>query len=499
MKGLAQRLLLATLVGVILARPAEAFDTGHHFDLTGAALVSEGFTPAAVRHAQIGNWVTDYLNLPLVAEPAVIAQFDKLHFDDLPTDDAVRAQWRALVANTRGATEAAARAEDPEAILALLGMSVHAVQDFYSHSNWVELHPRAAAGPFRTATYFADPLGETLPLVTSAHPDHADEPWQAHGDYYHGMNKDSCVRAGWDEAYVFADAATREWVAAMRGWAEGVAPGSWEAVRSWRPGFSGHRDLKRQVVAAHRLSAWGSLGAVSQLGLVRRMIPTGIDGHWKGNGSGSLVGTLLATLGSASPRASSVTAKAILLAPVITSGMATPGDRGGENSTFDRAAAGPQTDVPPRPMAGKAIIVRTLAVRATHPGLDPFSRPDFYARVTIGKQTFVEATQLDRSAITPAWSAIAIVPANQRRLPLSYALWDQDYPDPDDRVAITPGSGVLRCWLDPATGEVGGLPPGVRAEPGPDGAVDLLAQGPDAELRVRVAVVGLTTAPRPGN
>ena len=66
MPRMANQLLVAALAWTALACPAAAFDTGHHFDLTRSALAAEGFSRAATRHVQVGNWVTDYLNVPEV-------------------------------------------------------------------------------------------------------------------------------------------------------------------------------------------------------------------------------------------------------------------------------------------------------------------------------------------------------------------------------------------------------------------------------------------------
>jgi len=43
--------------------------------------------------------------------------------------------------------------QDPVTWLAVIGLSLKAVQDFYSNSNWVELHPRANCSCFNAQTY----------------------------------------------------------------------------------------------------------------------------------------------------------------------------------------------------------------------------------------------------------------------------------------------------------------------------------------------------------
>ncbi len=484
---------LALAAVLALAQPAAAFDTGHHFDLTAAALVEQGFGGPAVRQAQIANWVTDYLNTPVYPDQTLARQFDLMHFDDLPSDAAVRARWAGTVANTRRVVEAAAARDDAEGVLTALGMTLHAVQDFYSHSNWVEAHPRGPDGAYRTETFFSDPM-PGVPLRTSMHPDRAAVPEQAHGDYYRGMNKDSHVRRGWSEAYVFAHAGTREWVNAVRGWAEAKRPGIWSACASWRPGEALERDLRRQVVVARRLSSWGSFGYLSNFAFVRQVVPTGVDGHWKGNGSGSFVGTILTAIGGPSPRSSVVADRAIALAPQLVEGLArwnTP-----PRVIALLAATGGGGGVDGHPLDGRAVVVRTLAVRALRRGLDLVGPPDLYSRITVAGQPFVEAPQIDRDASTPAWAALAVVPRGTRRVPIEYALFDQDFPARDDKVDLT-ATGALRFWYEPATGRVGGLPAGARVEPsrGGDGVI-VTVQGRDAEVRLRLT--GARLAPASG-
>lgn len=489
MRRVAPPLALAAVLA--LAQPAAAFDTGHHFDLTAAALAEQGFGRPAVRQAQIANWVTDYLNTPVYPDQTLARRFDLLHFDDLPNDAAVRARWMGTVANTRRVVEAAAAQGDAEGVLTALGMTLHAVQDFYSHSNWTEAHPREPGGAYRTETFFSDPMPGML-LRTSMHPDRAATPEQAHGDYFRGMNKDSHVRRGWSEAYVFAHAGSREWVGAVRGWAEAVRPGIWAACSAWRPDAEAERDSRRQIVVARRLSSFGSFGALSNFAFVRQVVPTGVDGHWKGNGSGSFVGTLLAAIGGPSPRSSAVATRAIALAPPLVEGLArwnTP-----PRVMAMIAANGGGGGISGISLEGRAVVVRTLAVRALTAGIDPVGAPDLYSRVAVGGQTFIEAPQRDRDASTPAWAALALVPPGTRRVPIAYALFDEDYPDTDDPVALT-AAGPLRFWYEPATGRVGGLPADARVEPSRvDEGVIVTVRGRDAEVRLRLTSARLAPA-----
>jgi len=77
--------------------------------------------------------------------------------------------------------------------------------------------------------------------------------------------------------------------------------------------------------------------------------------------------------------------------------------------------------------------------------IDPGGRADFFARITIAGQTFVEAMQLDRSDVSPAWTTIKFVPSSAAAsVPIRYELWDEDggVAGDDDHCDINPGRGA---------------------------------------------------------
>jgi hypothetical protein len=148
----------------LLAKPAFAFDTGHHSDLTKEALQDQGFGETAIQTVQVQNWLVDYFS----SSPTSSIEGDvaKLHFDNLFTTEQIRNYWGRLTVNTRSAVQQAAREKDTLKLLTILGISLHAVQDFYSHSNWVETHPRSTSGPYRPETWFDSPQGLAYTRVT---------------------------------------------------------------------------------------------------------------------------------------------------------------------------------------------------------------------------------------------------------------------------------------------------------------------------------------------
>lgn len=62
----------------------------------------------------------------------------KLHFDDLTSTEAIVSAWRRYAQGTVAGLVWAASKNDVAAGQQILGVSVHAVQDFYSHSNWLD-------------------------------------------------------------------------------------------------------------------------------------------------------------------------------------------------------------------------------------------------------------------------------------------------------------------------------------------------------------------------
>jgi len=197
-----KRMILTLFFFLLLAKPAFAFDTGHHSDLTKEALQDQGFGETAIQTVQVQNWLVDYFS----SSPTSSIEGDvaKLHFDNLFTTEQIRNYWGRLSVNTRSAVQQAAREKDTLKLLTILGISLHAVQDFYSHSNWVETHPRSTTGPYRPETWFdSPPVPSSSRLYTGSYPKLRPEAVVLHGDYTSGLNKDSYVRPNWEKAKPF--------------------------------------------------------------------------------------------------------------------------------------------------------------------------------------------------------------------------------------------------------------------------------------------------------
>ena len=254
-----------------LPAPARAFDTGPHADLTRDALTAEGFSPASASIAAVDNWLVDYYTNPdknpysghanaLIGVTRLglareswpqhwVLAARRLHFDstrrslempDLSKTAGIEQEWQRLMWTTRyRQLHFAAQRNDPLQVLAVIGITLHAVQDFYTHSNWVEGRARgdgpdgpavAALGYGQTPTWFDVPpevrretlVGdrEVYTGVPGVPRDRGHGHWRSNGNenLNDGLNKDWAGRPKFEAAYVTAYFASRQWVRAMRTW-----------------------------------------------------------------------------------------------------------------------------------------------------------------------------------------------------------------------------------------------------------------------------------------
>ncbi|TGO05228.1 hypothetical protein [Serinibacter arcticus] len=157
----------------------------HHEDLTREAAAAQGFDDgAATVLAFHATYVDHYLLNPLWlasggparvrAARAVRADLETLHFDDLDGPEAVQRAWRRYLGGTVCALLWAAHGDlgvpgqgpTAERRTALarqaVGLGLHAVQDFASHSTWIDDPARRG----RTWWEWRDAGGDTTDVVT---------------------------------------------------------------------------------------------------------------------------------------------------------------------------------------------------------------------------------------------------------------------------------------------------------------------------------------------
>jgi hypothetical protein len=446
------------LTALALTNSAVAFDTAPHYDLTRTVLAERAFSDRAIKIAQVENWLTDYYSSSPTISKSKRAELEKLHFDNLYTTEEVGNYWARFVANVKNATRKAALESDEAALLATLAMSLHAVQDFYAHSNWVETHPRLSSDAYRTETFLSAPPGPGVRIFTGRYP--ADRKLapnggpvpagtEIHGDYRSGLNHDSPVRAGWDAAYVFAYAASHELVEMIEKWSEEARPGFWKKTRDPAVSADDLAKLEFDLKAAQNLSMWIKV--------------KGADGHWKGDKSG--LARFFDTFTSKwVGKDSSVFARQM---------------RDGKISGLLAEELYGQTGAPPLPKTGRfalrrrAVLVRTLLIGETdtgkfEPAIDPSGRADFYAIFTIGGQLYRERVIQDAKEAREPWFAIHFVDQQSASVPLKIAVFDEDDWDSggkykDDEIDINPASGkkglelVFRMAGGALSGDVAGI------------------------------------------
>lgn len=227
-----------------------AFDTKWHADATRLAMDQNGFSSDARLLCQFTNYLTDYFsaadmevvyhrlppNVPKGGTNGLqgidMGDVARMHFDALTSHAQVEHQWRTLEANTKAALVKWAAAPSvksgyrPVVLMTILGASLHAVQDFYSHSNWLK-RAKSVAGV--SPMWFDVPEKERLALdiKTGWYPDGSKS-----GVLYHQEeNKDSTGRMLNREAFEVATRASADWVRRI---VEGTPEVPWDTLKAWK-------------------------------------------------------------------------------------------------------------------------------------------------------------------------------------------------------------------------------------------------------------------------
>jgi hypothetical protein len=230
-------MVVVTMAAILsTARPALAFDTWWHALVTQEAAEANGYSADARQAMQVENYLVDVyaalgindvenaigLSIKAASGREVLAKMiflvpepadDFLHFDALYSRAEIIANWNMLKKNTLAVLHKYAPRTDLAshirmiALCTALGASLHMVQDFYSHSNWVELW--AERGGAIPTFWSADPaILNTMMLHTGAFPDGSSPPHPNHAD----VNKDNSSRPENGRAVLTAKLASIEWL-----------------------------------------------------------------------------------------------------------------------------------------------------------------------------------------------------------------------------------------------------------------------------------------------
>ena len=254
-------LLVATALLLVMPAPASAFDTGPHTDMTRDAMAAEGFGLTATDVVVVNNWLIDlYFNSTKIPQSghaglkigiigsllgprenwpkAVTDGAERMHFDASIWDVFDVRQAQREFERLQRATTQAIRSIKADGgprrearLLAVIGIVLHSLQDFYAHSNWIE-QPRVTGvdGPDwsgltfgHTPTFFdvpeADRNGLNVYIGDSTfHNDRTHGAWNTERNktMEAGVNKDWPGRPGYTNAYIAAYFATRQWLRALR-------------------------------------------------------------------------------------------------------------------------------------------------------------------------------------------------------------------------------------------------------------------------------------------
>jgi hypothetical protein len=241
------RVLACALLVVAVAAPSQAFDTKWHADATRHAMEQNGFSADARLLCQFGNYLTDYFSSidfePVYAQlpPSFpkgkglggidTADVARLHFDALTTHAQVEHQWKTLEQNVDkalvkwAANPSVKPGFRPVVLMSILCGSLHAVQDFYSHSNWLrKVKPQGGAAPIWFEVPEADRVQANI-----------QSGWYPDGTkpgilYHHQENKDSTGRPLNAVAFDAATRASIDWVSRIMTATPDVP---WATLKAW--------------------------------------------------------------------------------------------------------------------------------------------------------------------------------------------------------------------------------------------------------------------------
>lgn len=224
-----KKLFLLACFTWLFSSTSFAFDTWWHAECTRKAMVANGFSSDARLATQFSNYLTDFFpalsmldeklasarrvdmlrQLKVDVDPSV----DYMHFDAIFTTADIEQNWKMLLNNTIYALKKYAASPEVRGgfrlpvLFNIIGASLHTVQDFYSHSNWVNLH--VSMNKPVPVWFEADSLERSqLKLFTGAYPDGSAKGHANHSD----LNKDCSTRPFNKEAVEAAERASIDWV-----------------------------------------------------------------------------------------------------------------------------------------------------------------------------------------------------------------------------------------------------------------------------------------------
>ncbi|MEQ1833906.1 MAG: VCBS repeat-containing protein [Candidatus Eisenbacteria bacterium] len=194
MRQSAARFLLRLTCAIALLAPLQAHAfAGHdvlkggpwwHEEISKRATKAAGFSdPSGAAIAWHSDYIDSYLYSPLWwARPdegggiqrfrysmAQVPELIKMHFDDLVSAEDARVMWNRYLTGAFVGMQWAAERGDVNAAHNILGITLHSIEDFYSHSSWVNDPDRRERTWFETGA--ADRVSRVLYTGAYEHPE----------------------------------------------------------------------------------------------------------------------------------------------------------------------------------------------------------------------------------------------------------------------------------------------------------------------------------------
>jgi hypothetical protein len=450
-------MLQTILYLLVIIYQVRSYDTGHHADLTRNGMDVLGYNKNAQDVGAVMNWLVDYYSYTLQTE--AIDELNSMHHDNLQDLRMCSNYLTTLVRNTRTAVITAVNDSDVLTYLSIMGATLHAYQDFYTHSLWVELH-QSKCGCSRDDTWFSalsavnGNVTELIPTlqslstyswgkVNTTYQRNAYPGMIEHGDSCSGINKDSYVRPLFEASYAFAFAGSVEWIYNMERWANESPNGATvlNNARNYSPASDQDaEDLKKTVAYSIEISY--ATKTVFQN-----------DGHWKGSGSGDFTRFLTSALkfiSSTNIYKKQYSQKKFYLL-LVNPNLYDP--HGSQEYSDAVEVIVPYSQLPVQLRSYRKIKVRTWFVDVP----DKANTPSPYALVTIGNQTLEENVMADVHSFHPHWTSISFVPSNIDVVNIQYTLWNDRSPQADVQIPIRDDAdGSMNALYNIVTGELSG-------------------------------------------
>jgi hypothetical protein len=266
---LTSALLLFLMMSDIGFRTIEvkAFDLGYHVDKCDKLGADFNLSPAAVKKIKLGDKGIDVASVlkPLYGK-STQEFLESMHFDNLPNYTKIKELWDQLTQGFQKLITDLAKANDIDGTLVAIGEFLHAIEDFYSHSNWVEywlgrgIKPEnlptwhdakaAKAGPYAdgwahlltiggnelySGAFPTDRLPELRKINPNVRPHDPTGPNDPVDPNDPGLNKDNANRPNFDAAYALAVKDSEFWMGKIRDWLTQLKV--WDKVRNYELGW----------------------------------------------------------------------------------------------------------------------------------------------------------------------------------------------------------------------------------------------------------------------